>query len=219
MNRTARRARRRRPSFESRRVSVLRFPCRPFRSCRRLTRAGLFSRGLTGPFVLSGRVRPPPRAPEWPGVSTRRLAAARSFSWRGEAEEAQHERPVRKRGNKWCVVIDGGRTPDDAATEVVFRFERGEAEDELVTILGRFQRSETIDPDTTPPPIPRPPCAFTARCTRTCSGGIPVDDRVHEPDPSARCRLRRSAGEHLRDSRAHSRRRVLPRERATSSSR
>ena len=59
---------------------------------------------------------------------------------------------VRKRGNKWCVVVDGGRTPEGRRKQKWFSGyrTRGEAEDALVTILGRLQRSETIDPDTTP---------------------------------------------------------------------
>jgi integrase len=60
---------------------------------------------------------------------------------------------VRKRGKTWCLVVDNGR---DATTGrrrqkwfSGFRT-RGEAEDALVTILGRVQRGENVDPDKTP---------------------------------------------------------------------
>lgn len=60
---------------------------------------------------------------------------------------------IRKRGSKWCVVVDSGY---DAASgrrkQKWFSGYRtkGEAEDGLVTILGRVQKGETLDPDTTP---------------------------------------------------------------------
>jgi integrase len=59
---------------------------------------------------------------------------------------------VRKRGSKWCVVVDGGREADGRRRQKWFSGyrTRGEAEDALVTILGRVQRGETIDPDKTP---------------------------------------------------------------------
>ena len=59
---------------------------------------------------------------------------------------------IRKRGNKWCVVVDGGRDADGRRRQKWFSGYRtkGDAEDALVTILGRVQRGETVDPDRTP---------------------------------------------------------------------
>jgi integrase len=59
---------------------------------------------------------------------------------------------VRKRGTKWSIVVDGGRDADGQRLQKWFSGyrTRGAAEDALVTILGRIQRGETIDPDSTP---------------------------------------------------------------------
>jgi integrase len=59
---------------------------------------------------------------------------------------------VRKRGSKWCVVVDGVRDPGGGRKQKWFSGyrTRREAEDGLATILGRLQRGETIDPDRTP---------------------------------------------------------------------
>lgn len=59
---------------------------------------------------------------------------------------------VRKRGSTWSVVVDNGRDAEGRRQQKWCSGYRtkGEAEDGLVTILGRLQRGETIDPDTTP---------------------------------------------------------------------
>lgn len=59
---------------------------------------------------------------------------------------------VRRRGSKWCVVVDAGRTDEGKRKQKWFsgyRTER-EAEDALVEILGKQRLGLTIDPDMTP---------------------------------------------------------------------
>lgn len=59
---------------------------------------------------------------------------------------------IRKRNKSWCVIVDAGY---DAVTNKRKQKwfsgykTRGEAEDALVTILGKVQRGETINPDKT----------------------------------------------------------------------
>jgi integrase len=60
---------------------------------------------------------------------------------------------VRKRGKTWCVVVDSGQDAETGRRKQKWfsGFKtRGEAEDVLVTILGKLQKGETIDPDKTP---------------------------------------------------------------------
>src|SRR4051794_32443797 len=60
---------------------------------------------------------------------------------------------VRKRGQRWCVVIDLGR---DTATGARKRKwysgypTKAAAEDARIELLGKQQRGENIDPDKTP---------------------------------------------------------------------
>ena len=60
---------------------------------------------------------------------------------------------VRRRGKSWSLVVDNGRDPTTGKRRQKWfsGFKtRGEAENALITILGRLQRGENVDPDTTP---------------------------------------------------------------------
>jgi integrase len=60
---------------------------------------------------------------------------------------------IRKRGSKWCVVLDNGRDPESGKRRQkwVSGFRTGrEAEDVLVDLLGQRKLGLTIDPDLTP---------------------------------------------------------------------
>ena len=56
------------------------------------------------------------------------------------------------RVSRWAVVVDNGRDENGKRRQKWLSGYRtkGEAEDALVTALGRIQRGETVDPDTTP---------------------------------------------------------------------
>lgn len=60
---------------------------------------------------------------------------------------------VRKRGNKWCVVLDLDRDPETGRRRQkwVSGFKtKGAAEDALVDLLGAKKRGDVLDPDKTP---------------------------------------------------------------------